>query len=156
MQAYSHRQHSPVIPVVLALTVIVMMGGLFMLPRGVDPGPYVTAVMMVIVVLAALAIFSRLTTGVDESGVSWAFGFGFPRGSIESGEIARAERTQTSFWEGWGIHWTIWHGWLWNVGGFQAVQIFKRDGTSITIGTDDPQGLLNAINALRRARGESI
>lgn len=147
MQPYSHRQHSPVIPVVLAVIVVTMMGGLLVLPRGVDPGPYVVPVMVMIIIVAAVAMLSRLTTSVDERGVRWAFGFGFPSGSIDAGSLARAQITQTNLMEGWGIHWTIWHGWLWNVWGFQAVQIFTRDGSSVTIGTDDPQGFLQAINA---------
>ena len=149
MQPYTHRQHSPIIPVVLAVTVVAMMGGLFMLPRGVDPGPFVAPVMVMITIIAMIAMFSRLTTNVDERGVRWAFGFGFPSGTIDAGNLDRAQITQTNLIEGWGIHWTIWHGWLWNVGGFQAVQIFKRDGSSVTIGTDDPQGFLDAINAAK-------
>jgi hypothetical protein len=149
MQAYSHRQHSPIIPAILLLMLVIMMGSLFAMPHTVDPGPAVLPVMLVIVAAALVAMLSRLTTKVDEGGVSWAFGVGFPSGEIAAGSIARAEITQTNFMEGWGIHWTIWHGWVWNVWGFQAVQIFKNDGTSITIGTDDPEGFVAAINAAK-------
>jgi hypothetical protein len=135
--------------VILAIVVVVMMGGLFILPHGVDPGPFVLPVMVWITIIAVLAMSSRLTTNVDERGVRWAFGFGFPNGAIDAGNIASAQLTQTNFFEGWGIHWTIWHGWVWNVWGFQAVQIFRRDGSSVTIGTDDPQGFLSAINAAK-------
>jgi hypothetical protein len=49
-----------------------------------------------------------------------------------------------------GLHWTIWHGWLWNVAGAEALELFLSDGSRITIGTDDPQGLLDAIERFRR------
>jgi hypothetical protein len=95
--------------------------------------------------LLAGAIFTRLTIAVDANTLRWHFGWGWPGGSIAMADIARAETTQTNLLEGWGIHWTIWHGWLWNVSGFQAVEIFKNGGGSITLGTQDPQGLAQAI-----------
>jgi hypothetical protein len=54
--------------------------------------------------------------------------------------------------EGFGVHWTFRHGWLWNVAGSDAVMIRKRNGKAVTLGTDDAQGLYNAIQAgLRKA-----
>ena len=149
MQPYSHRQHNPFAPLALAIMLVLIMGVLLTLPRGADPGPMILPVMVLIVVAALGAMFSRLTTTVEGGVVAWYFGFGFPRGSRTLGEIASAELTQTNLLEGWGIHWTIWHGWVWNVRGFQAVQIHSTDGSSVTIGTDDPQGFLNAINAAK-------
>lgn len=99
------------------------------------------------VAIVAMLLFSVLLTGVDARGVSWKFVAGFPSGFIPFEEIAAAEITHTSLFEGIGIHWTIWHGWLWNVSGFQAVMIRKRSGQRITIGTDDPHGFCDAIRA---------
>ena len=104
---------------------------------------------MGILVLAAL-LFSRLTIRVDSAAVTWYFGWGWPGGSIAMRAIDHAEVTQTNLFEGFGIHWTIWHGWLWNVGGFQAVEIFKRNAGGMTLGTDDPQGLAQAIERFRK------
>lgn len=84
---------------------------------------------------------------VDARGVSWSFTAGIPGGVIPFEDIADALITTTRFWEGWGIHWTIIHGWLWNVAGFQGVLIRKRNGRVVTLGTDDPQGLYDAIRA---------
>lgn len=107
-------------------------------------------VAMLLLLGLALSAFTRLTIHVDATAVTWRFGWGFPSGSIAMGEIDRAETTQTNLLEGFGIHWTIWHGWLWNVGGFQAVEIFKTGGGGVTLGTDDPQGLMEAIERFRR------
>jgi len=41
------------------------------------------------------------------------------------------------------------HGWLWNVWGFRAVKFVLRNGRRVTLGTDDPQGLLTAIQRFR-------
>jgi hypothetical protein len=105
---------------------------------------------VVIVPLLVGAIFTRLTIRVDSAAVTWHFGWGWPGGSIAMGDIARAALTKTSLLEGFGIHWTIWHGWLWNASGFQAVEIFKTNGGGVTLGTADPQGLAEAIERFRR------
>jgi hypothetical protein len=89
--------------------------------------------------------FCMLSTRVDESGVSWAFGLGFPNGFIPLSDITGAELTTTQRWEGWGIHWSPQHGWIWNIAGRSAVTIRKRLGQDITLGTDDASGLYNAI-----------
>jgi hypothetical protein len=68
--------------------------------------------------------FCMLSTRVDETG---------------------AELTTTQRWEGWGIHWSPQHGWIWNIAGRSAVTIRKRLGQDITLGTDDAFGLYNAI-----------
>jgi hypothetical protein len=105
---------------------------------------------LVIVIIGAVgAVFTRLTIRVDADAVTWHFGWGWPSSAISMREIERAEVTQTNLLEGWGIHWTIWHGWLWNAGGFQAVEIFKRNGSGVTLGSDDPQGLFQAIERFR-------
>ncbi len=154
--AYEHRQHQPFIAILLGLILVATFAGMVFMPSG-TAGFDTLPVVIGIVAIAALGLFSRLTTRVADGAVSWCFGWGFPGGAFPVADIARVERTETSFWEGWGIHWTIWHGWLWNTWGFQAVQIFRKDGSSMTIGTDDPEGLINAINGtLRQAQGDSV
>jgi hypothetical protein len=105
---------------------------------------------LVIVIGVLGGVFTRLTIRVDADAVTWHFGWGFPGSAVPMSQIERAEITRTNLLEGWGIHWTIWHGWLWNAGGFQAVEIFKTDGGKLTLGTDDPQGLFQAIERFRK------
>ncbi|MGC2130442.1 MAG: hypothetical protein WA629_10120, partial [Candidatus Aquilonibacter sp.] len=95
---------------------------------------------------------SMLITQVDASGVVWSFTWGWPGGRIPFDRIARAEQAKLNLMElgSAGFHWTIWHGWLWNVGGVDAVEIFTTDGARVTLGTDDPQGLLGAIERFRQ------
>ncbi len=94
-----------------------------------------------------LAPFCALSTRVDALAVSWYFGFGFPSGSIPLAEIVAVEPARTSLWEGYGIHWTLRHGWLWNAAGRDAVLIRKRDGGTITLGSDDAPALYAAISS---------
>lgn len=146
MERYEHQQHST-----WMYWIAIAVLGMFVLLSRADPAAGLGLAIASIVVAASIAIFSRLTTRVDADAVSWFFGWGWPAGSIPLADIQSVEGTETNLVEGWGIHWTIWHGWLWNVGGFQAVEMIKRDGSRITLGTDDPQGLYDAIVAHRNA-----
>jgi hypothetical protein len=106
-----------------------------------------------LLVAVIIFVFSRLETRVDEQAISWSFGWGWPGANLALADVASIEITRTSLVEGFGIHWTIWHGWLWNVGGFQAVELHTRSGGRVTLGTDDPEGLYDAILAHRRELG---
>lgn len=94
---------------------------------------------------AVAACFSALRTRVDQTGVSWEFGLGFPRGTLRFDEIEAVSLTKTSLSEGYGVHLTRNHGWLWNASGRDAVMIRKRSGSAITLGSDDALGLYEAI-----------
>jgi hypothetical protein len=132
-----------VIPVIIAAV------GLWGLSQG-EPAPSAFVLAIAILVILATIDFSALTISVDDTGVYWRFGLGWPSGSLRMEEIQTWQITRTNLFEGWGIHWTIWHGWLWNVWGFQAVEITKPGGARVTLGTDDPQGLREAIERFRR------
>jgi hypothetical protein len=65
---------------------------------------------------------------------------------IPLAEIAACEPIRIRWWYGWGIHLTP-YGWLYNISGFDAVAIKLRDGRKFALGTDDPDGLAEAIRA---------
>jgi hypothetical protein len=141
MQPYVHRQVSPLIAVVCGLVSVVL------LVAGLWCGQVAIGVVAFVLFAGIGLAFSSLSTRVDSRGVSWAFTFGAPAGSVPVDAVADVQLTRTNFWEGWGIHWTIWHGWLWNVAGYGAVAIRKKAGGTVTLGTDDPQGLYGALRA---------
>ncbi len=95
--------------------------------------------------------FCVLNTHVDERGVSWSFGLGFPSGYLALDQIAAVQLTTTTPSETLGIHWTPWHGLVWKVAGRDAVMIRKTSGGTVTLGSDDAAGLCNAINTRLRS-----
>ena len=95
--------------------------------------------------------WSRLTIEIDNERVRWRFGLGWPRGSIPLADIASVETTRTTFWQGWGMHYTR-NGWLYNVAGYDAVLITRRDQRRLMLGTDEPRRLKAALDrALARS-----
>jgi hypothetical protein len=140
METYEHRQFSPLI-LAAALAPLALAS----LVRGGDEARRSRRLRAMAGTAIVALPFTLLITRVDENGISWAFGLGFPAGRVNFGDIAHIEITKTRFLEGFGIHWTPRHGWLWNAAGFDAVMIRKHDGRVVTLGTDDSQGLYDAI-----------
>ena len=63
--------------------------------------------------------------------------------AIRSVGVARS-----AVFDGWGVHWLPGRGWIWNLWGFDCVEL-DVGGKRLRIGTDDPEGL--AAFLVRRA-----
>ena len=76
--------------------------------------------------------FSSLTVEVTQTRLSWFFGPGLLRKSIEREAIMGATPVRNPWWYGWGIHLTP-RGWLYNVGGLDAVELALNNGSTVRI-----------------------
>ncbi len=144
MKSYEHRQFGW-FPIAICGAIAIIAVGMGTLVA--TPVP----VVMGAVLCAVAAAFSSMVIRVDDAGISWAYTFGIPGGMLAFADIERIERVKTNVIEGWGIHWSWWHGWLWNVSGFDAVEIFRTARGPITLGTDDIENLYDAIERHRRS-----
>jgi hypothetical protein len=105
----------------------------------------------VLVVLAiTAALLTSLTVQVTSDAVAWRFGPGVVRFALPLAEITNVAPARTPLWAGIGIHW-IFTGWVYNVSGRDAVELTKRDGTRVWLGTDEVQALAAAIESARGA-----
>lgn len=89
-------------------------------------------------------LFSALTIKVEGGEIKWFFGPGFWRKSLKLSDIESARRIKTSWYCGLGIRLTA-TGWLYNVSGLTAVELKLKDKTTVSLGTNDPENLLKAI-----------
>ncbi|HQU49208.1 MAG TPA: hypothetical protein PLM09_08805 [Casimicrobiaceae bacterium] len=87
---------------------------------------------------------------VDAVTVRAVMGIGLLRKTVEIADIRRAEVVRTRVWWGWGVHLTP-AGWLYNVGGRRAVRLELASERAVMIGSADPEGLHDAIEAARTA-----
>ncbi len=134
------------------LTLIVMLVaalGIFALgPRS----PLPVTIIVVVLLLISAVIFSSFTVEISDGELRFHFGPGFWRKRFALADVASADVTRSSWWEGWGIRITP-RGMLYNVTGTDAVEIKLRSGQRFRIGTDEPevlaQALLTAISAPR-------
>jgi len=121
--------------VFLAITGIVAPAG-----RG---GLLISAIIEVILLICAI-VFSKLAIKIDGESLEASFATGLIRKKVQLAEIAACEPIRIRWWYGWGIHLTP-YGWLYNVSGLDAVAITLVNGRKFALGSDDPQGLVDAI-----------
>lgn len=89
--------------------------------------------------------FSSLTVEVTERELIWFFGPGVWRKGLARADIRDATAAQNKWWWGWGIHLTP-RGWLYNVGGLDAVEILLTSGRTLRIGSDEAAKLADVLN----------
>ena len=95
-----------------------------------------------------LASFGALTVSVDERYVAIKFGYGIFCKKFSVKEVAAVESVKNHWYYGWGIRIWFWpHMWIYNVSGFDAIQITMKSGKIYRIGTNEPAKLEFAIKA---------
>jgi hypothetical protein len=140
--AYDHTQFSVLFTTLFGFLVLLML--FLMLVTGFR----FISVFLFIFFVACLITFTTLTVQVDAERVRLYFGVGAPRKTLPLQEIQNLRVVQNSPLLGWGIHWFPF-GWIYNVGGFEAVEIELKDGRRLRIGSDEAEALARAIeNAL--------
>lgn len=149
---YSHKQFGRAmffIAIGVGLLVACLAGFLVLTAGAAVRGAafWLPMILAAVVVLAVLFGFSSLCVTVTDERVSWQFGPGLLRFSTPVREIVQAERAHPSWVYGIGIRITP-RGWLYNVASGNAVAITTAKKT-VLVGTDDPDGLMRAIEAAR-------
>ncbi len=91
-----------------------------------------------------MVLFAALTVEIRDGFLKFRFGLGLIRKKLKIAEIESCEIVRNPWYYGWGIHATR-KGWVYNVSGFEAVEIFMRDGRRLRIGTDEAELLRKAI-----------
>ena len=135
---YHHRQTGAALRWGLILPAIGLLAIGFAARRAV---PFVPIAAVLVVIGWA---FSSLTVEVTPTRLSWFFGPGLLRKSIERETIIGATPVRNPWWYGWGIHRTP-RGWLYNVGGLNAVELALSNGSTLRIGSDEPAALARAL-----------
>jgi hypothetical protein len=90
-------------------------------------------------------LWSSLTVRIADGALRVQFGLGLPRKTVPLADLESAEVTRTRFLDGWGVHRTR-RGWLYNVSGFDAVLLRRKDGKALLVGTDEPRKLKAALD----------
>jgi hypothetical protein len=98
--------------------------------------------------IAVMAAFSRLAVDVDEDAVTAGYAIGVARRRIDPRQIEHAESVKTPWYAGWGVRVKP-SGLLYNAWGRQGVKLHLVSGKDFTIGSDEPELLLAAIEAAR-------
>ena len=135
---------------VITLTVLALFALAYITARAEPPSYYsgtnflITAIMVLI--LFILASFTTLTTSIDKNCLQIKFGYGIFRKKFLLSEIVSTKQVKNHWYYGWGIRLWLWPKmWIYNVSGFDAVEIIMRNGRIYRMGTDVPSELETTI-----------
>ena len=99
-----------------------------------------------ILILLLLSSFVTLRVTLDEKYLKIKFGYGIYRKSFLLQEIISARTVKNHWYYGWGIRVWFWpYMLIYNISGFDAVEIKMKNNKIYRIGTDEPQKLERAI-----------
>jgi len=107
-------------------------------------GWHPVAVAVLVLLVAALAMFCCLTIEIDRRQLRCFFGPGLIRRTIAVHEIVSAQPVRNRWYYGWGIRMTP-TGWMFNVSGLEAVELALASGSRFRIGTDRPDEVIRAL-----------
>ena len=103
----------------------------------------VVTVIAAVILGIVYALFHSLTVRVSRSDIALSFGVGLIRKQFPIGDISSASIVQNRWYNGFGIR-KIRGGWLYNVSGFDAIEIQLKNERKYRIGTNQPKELLAA------------
>ncbi len=149
MEHYKHTQIGYLM-IFITLMVLVFFAWLQITaraePPSVDSGANFAMTAVMVLVVLILASFGWLTVRVDEQHVAIKFGWGIFRKKFSTSEIASVAQVKNHWYYGWGIRLWFWPKmWIYNVSGFDAIELTMKNGKIYRIGTDETEKLESAI-----------
>lgn len=141
---YQHTQRAPLCLLVYALAVIFIVLGVVL--QDIPPILWLYPPLSLLMVVLA-ASFHHLTVRDDGDRLSISFGpIPLFRRSVRYDDIQSAEVGRTTLLDGWGIHYSIRGGWVWNLWGRDCAVVRFKNGGKLWIGTDDAKNLSEFLN----------
>jgi hypothetical protein len=137
MSDYRHSQPTPRMMIIISLVILAFVAWL-------SPDLRLTCIGFIALIVVGYFLFHSLTIEVSAQELQWYFGPGILRKRIALSDIANVEPVNLPRMSGTGIGYTG-GGWAYFVKQGPAVRIHRKDGSIVTLGTDDQAGLLTAL-----------
>jgi hypothetical protein len=141
----SHYRHTQIGWVILGVLAAI---GVLVAPRLPEGGFGIAGGPLLAVLAVVLLLFSTLTVEIDPEAIRLRFGVGLIRKRFDLAEVRGWAAVRNPWYCGWGIRLRP-GGVLWNVSGYDAVELTLADGRRFRIGTDEPDALVAAIARAR-------
>jgi hypothetical protein len=140
---YSHTQHSRFMPLLAAGTLL--SGGIGYFTMNGSRASRAALFGVCAASAAAVADCSTLRVRVTRDTLAVRFHFGWPSRVVRRSDIVSVGKGRPSPASGWGFRWLGPGKIMFRVDGLDAVHARLRDGRVFFVGTDDPDGLLAAL-----------
>jgi len=145
MTSYKHTQIGYLMLVVV-LAVLMFFAWLQITARAespsVDSGTNLLVTSVMTLILVILTSFTVLTTSIDKKYLRIKFGYGIFRKKFLLSEIISVKQVKNHWYYGWEARLWLWPKmWIYNVSGFDAVEITMKNRKIYRVGTDDSSKL---------------
>ena len=115
-------------------------------PPTIDSGTNFAITAIMAFILFVLGSFGMLTVTIDGQFLKIHFGWGIFRKEFPLTEITSVRKVRNHWYYGWGIRLWFWPKmWIFNVSGFDAIELTMQDGKIYRIGTDETNALEEAL-----------
>ncbi|MFH0819093.1 MAG: hypothetical protein V1898_03820 [Patescibacteria group bacterium] len=115
-------------------------------PESIDSGTNFAVTAIMAFILFILISFVSLQVIIDEKYLRIKFGYGIYQKKFLLNDIISAKTVKNHWYYGWGIRAWLWpKTWIFNVSGFDAIEIKMKNGKTYRIGTDEPKKLEQTI-----------
>ncbi|MFA6533991.1 MAG: hypothetical protein WCT37_02345 [Patescibacteria group bacterium] len=115
-------------------------------PPSADSGTNFAVTAIMALILFILASFLSLQVIIDKKYLRIKFGYGIYQRKFSLNDIISAKTVRNHWYYGWGIRGWLWPKmWVYNVSGFDAVEIKLKNGRTYRLGTDEPKKLEQTI-----------
>ena len=144
-------RHTQIGWTLIVLVVAAVLAEFLVVALSATPSTLALALSGALVAVAAvlLALFSTLTVVLDDRALRLWFGVGALRREVMLADVTASRKVRNHWYTGWGVR-VMPGGRIYNVGGFDAVELVLDNGRVVRVGTDEPDALLAAVKAARR------
>lgn len=140
-------KHTQIGYLMIYITVIILaLFGLTFFFTGYEPQLFQSQVIILIMVILILGSFSTLNVVIDKNYLRIKFGYGIFQKKFLLSDIVSAKTVKNEWYYGFGIRFILWPRMIiFNVSGYDAVEIIMKNMKIYRIGTDEPKELEQAI-----------
>ena len=136
-------EHTQIGKLMIAIVIILAICFAIILSTEFNIGIIIFAILILFIV----ASFSTLAVTVNNDKINIKFGYGLFRRKFSIKELVSVKTVKNKWYYGWGIRVWFWPKMIiFNVSGFDAVELAMLDGRIYRIGTDKPNELKDAIS----------
>ncbi|MDD2907253.1 MAG: hypothetical protein PHH98_01300 [Candidatus Gracilibacteria bacterium] len=137
---YNHKQNSCIINILILILVIILTS------IYIYVGQLEILYIFLPIMLFVFLLFNSLNVEVDDLKISIKFGYIGFRKSFLLSDIKSVKKVRNHWYFGWGIRVWFWpYMWIYNINGFDAIEIVLKNNRIYRIGTNDVENLEKAI-----------
>lgn len=115
-------------------------------PTSVDSGSNFLVTAMMALIVFTLASFISLQVYIDDKYLWLKFGYGIFKKRFLLNDIVSAKAVKNNWYNGWWIRFCFFKKiWIYNIAGFDAIEIKLKNGKTYRIWTNEPQKLEQTI-----------